>query len=128
MANNRIALQCKKCEGEPFFFLKYFPSGGWYGPNKGLSERLNKWLDEHKHDCGSNMFGLGMIELVYQVVGDNTDSAEQILNALVEVVEVEKKKVFFPFMKDYIKRLKKYLKKNPEVLDTSKIKLIKKGE
>jgi len=67
MANNRLYLCCTICADDPEksfdeacrYFLKYYPSSGWYVPSEMVRKpdgvevsritSLNEWLDTHKH-------------------------------------------------------------------------------
>jgi len=47
MANNKMYLNCKKCN-KSGYFAKYYPSNGWFMNNKIFKE-LNVFLQEHKN-------------------------------------------------------------------------------
>lgn len=94
MANNRMYLQCKhkECDGA-IALAKFYPSGsflggegpGWFVPNKDMAEKLNKFFQDHQHEYDKSLFGGWQYELAWQVVGDNTDPAEQVLNAISKI-------------------------------------------
>lgn len=50
MANNRLMLKCSQCPDDTgFYFLKYYPTPGWYIPFSGIEDKLQAWLDKHMH-------------------------------------------------------------------------------
>lgn len=57
MANNRLYLVCKRCEGDRFAFAKYFPSSGYY-TNRTDNKSLNDWLDKHLHEAADYLFSM----------------------------------------------------------------------
>ena len=74
MANNRMYLVCRKCRPAEhpgsiertvppqaaFYLAKYYPSSGWY--TGGIdSERLNEWLEKHRHAEGQVIEGRGFM-------------------------------------------------------------------
>lgn len=96
MANNRLYLQCRKkdCDGA-IMFAKFYPSGGfiagegagWYVPFDDLSERLNKFFEEHQHDFDKNLYGGFQYELAWDVIGDGSTDGEKILEVIIKAIK-----------------------------------------
>lgn len=79
MANNRLCLECRKCNVE-FNLAKYYPSTGWY-TNVTDEKEAMKWfhdyqefLDEHSHtrdNDGDKDFAATFESIKYAYVHNN---------------------------------------------------------
>lgn len=71
-----MRLKCKVC-GEDIAFAKFYPKGGfitgpespgWYVPSQStITERMNKFFEDHEHGLDSSDFGGWQYLLDYDV-------------------------------------------------------------
>lgn len=66
MANNRMYLNCKKpnCSGS-IAIAKFYPGEGWF--TRDLTDPINKFFEEHRHEYDFSNFGGYQYELEYEV-------------------------------------------------------------
>ena len=91
MANNRMWLRCKVCEGG--FMIAKTMNAGWYynGPAKEYEERMEKFLDDHDECSFSHDYeDQEIFELIYEVSGDFQYHYEEGKDGIVQVTKLIK--------------------------------------